>query len=1007
MLRVTAVAGWSMLVFWLAPPAVQARAARTMTPTATPVPALARQPHGTATPRTSADKPIQALQAVQPGASDATTAGGAVGPVLNPIPSPVVVGAQLNLSGSGFTAGSVIQLFVPTAFGVQAFGPFTPDAHTSTSLTLNALSPSVLLGRGFVTVQVINTDQGFVKSNSQHQLLFGSPNVNLPTILSVNGVNLDPVQPNIPTAFVQTVLVQGTTVTIGGTGFNQPRVNLFSSNGNFGPLTPLPGGSSTQFQVTIPAQAPTGPGSLQVVNAPYTGNVVSNAVSIPIGATVSISSIVQNGRTVTINGTGFSTLSVINLFNTQGSFVINLGGYWPTNGKPQVPLTFVSSTQLRFTAPLSAMSGSTYVTVINPPYIPFSSSNGPAGGFMLSLPAVQAGGSSLHFFGNGTGDIDRVKIALTSPRPVDVGGDFTLEFWMKANAADNAPGACVEGGSNWTNGAVLFDRDVLGNGDFGEYGVSLFSNGRLAFGVDRMGTGNTICGTASVANGAWHHVAVTRNGTSGVLSLFVDGALQRSSSGPIGDISYRDAHVGVAAQDPFLVIGARKQYTAQAASYEGFIDEVRLSTILRYGGSFTPPTAAFATDPATAALYHFDEDNGNVVIDSALAIGGPSNGVRKFGGNPPGPHWSTDRPFATPTPAIALQALGSVSAPTSIANCGDNRLFVTEQGGNIRIWDGTQFLATPFLTVSSLTTGGERGLLGLAFHPQYAQNGFFYIDYTDSSGSVTIARYHVSPDPNVAEPNGVTLLSISHPVANHNGGQLQFGPDGYLYIGVGDGGGGCDDTGPGCNAQRTNELLGKILRLDVNQSINAMPWYGIPPTNPFVGPGDPLDEIWAYGVRNPWRFTFDRLTRALFIGDVGQSAREEVDYQLPESPGGENYGWKIMEGTLCGVTCNTSDCPMPLPSCASLVPPILEYDHTAGCSITGGYPYRGTQVPFLYGKYLFGDFCSTPIWWAVQNDGVWSKTEFVGPGSLRTFGEDVYGEMYIGAGNSVSRIIGP
>jgi len=380
-----------------------------------------------------------------------------------------------------------------------------------------------------------------------------------------------------------------------------------------------------------------------------------------------------------------------------------------------------------------------------------------------------------------------------------------------------------------------------------------------------------------------------------------------------------------------------------------------------------------------------------------------------FGGtNPSGPQWSTDRPFATNDPAIALQPLaGAPSVPTAIANCGDNRLFVTDQGGAIHIWDGTQFLPTPFLTVPSLTTGGERGLLGLAFHPQYAQNGFFYIHYTDSAGAVTVARYHVSPNPNVAEPHGVVLLSIPHPVGNHNGGQLQFGPDGYLYIGVGDGGGGCDDTGPGCNAQRTNEMLGKILRLDVNQSINAMPWYGIPPTNPFVGPGGARDEIWAYGVRNPWRFTFDRLTHALFIGDVGQSTREEVDYQLAESPGGENYGWKIMEGSLCGVTCSTSDCPMPLPSCASLVPPILEYDHNSGCSITGGFAYRGTQVPFLYGKYLFGDFCGTPIWWAVQNEGAWSMTPFAGPGSLRTFGEDVYGELYIGVSNGVSKIVSP
>jgi glucose/arabinose dehydrogenase len=261
-------------------------------------------------------------------------------------------------------------------------------------------------------------------------------------------------------------------------------------------------------------------------------------------------------------------------------------------------------------------------------------------------------------------------------------------------------------------------------------------------------------------------------------------------------------------------------------------------------------------------------------------------------------------------------------------------------------------------------------LLSIAFHPQYAQNGFFFVYYTGPSGNVTIARYHVSGDPNVADPNsGVTLISIPHPVSNHNGGQLQFGPDGYLYAGVGDGGGGCDDTNGGCNAQRADTMLGKMLRIDVDQNVNASPYYGVPPTNPFVGPGGFADEVWNRGLRNPWRFAFDRLTRALFIGDVGQVTREEVDYQLAESLGGENYGWKIMEGFLCN-TCALTGCTAP-PPCndPSLTLPILDYAHSPHCAITGGYVYRGKRIGFLRGKYLYGDLCSGTLWWAVQNGG--------------------------------------
>ncbi|MDX2167733.1 MAG: PQQ-dependent sugar dehydrogenase, partial [Deltaproteobacteria bacterium] len=925
----------------------------------------------------------------------------ALAPSLDPIAAPIVVGDPLTLSGAGFTAGAVIRLFVATANGPQAYGPFTPSAFSATSLNWD-VAPAIQLGNGFGTVLVINTDQNFATSNAQSQLLFGDPSINLPTITQLNGVALRPVDPTIPIANVETIVAQGSTLTITGTGFNNPLVNLFTASGNVGPLTPLAGGSATQIQVTVPMSTPTGPGSLQVVNNPYTGNVLSNAVSVPIGAPIGITSITQNGRTVTVNGAGFSTLTVLNLFNLQGGGVANLGGLFATNGQPRVRLTFVSSTQLTFQVPAQGIAGPAFVQALNPPFIPFSSSgNDPDGGFSMAMPVAAPGGSSLRFNGTGSGDIDRVKIALDAPaRPVDVGGDFTLEWWMKTSAG-NSSGSCTPGADNWINGNILIDRDVFGGGDFGDFGVSLFgSGGVIGFGVALGASGNTICGSTNVANGAWHHVAVVRSGTT--LRLFVDGALDASGSGPSGNVGYRDGRSSAFPNsDPFLVLGAEKHDAgASFPSYHGWLDELRVSSVARYGSGFTPPSAPFTTDAATAALYHFDEGNGLAVLDTALASGGPSHGVRRVGGAAAYPQWSTDTPFSSGTPVIALtQLTNSLSAPTSITNCGDNRLFITEQGGAIRIWNGTQLLAAPFLTVP-VGSGGERGLLSLAFHPQYAVNGLFYVYYTAANGDLTIARYRVSGNPDLADAaSGVTLLTISHPASNHNGGQLQFGPDGYLYAGIGDGGGGCDDQGAGCNAQRDGTLLGKLLRLDVDQNLNTPPYYGIPPSNPFIGGGDPLDQIWAKGVRNPWRFSFDRLTGGLFIGEVGQGAREEVDYQDRSSAGGENYGWKFMEGSLCG-TCSLSGC-SGSPACpGSFVLPILEYGHSPHCSITGGYAYRGTTVPFLAGAYLYGDLCSGTLWWGKQNNNAWTGTPFSATaGSLYSFGEDRDGELYLTRGN--------
>ena len=284
-----------------------------------------------------------------------------------------------------------------------------------------------------------------------------------------------------------------------------------------------------------------------------------------------------------------------------------------------------------------------------------------------------------------------------------------------------------------------------------------------------------------------------------------------------------------------------------------------------------------------------------------------------------------------------------------------------------------------------ITTGGERGLLSVAFHPNYPTNGFLYVDYTDLNGDTVIARYRVSIDPNVVDPASATiLLGIQQPFANHNGGQLQFGPDGFLYIGMGDGGSGGD---PLNNAQNLGSMLGKILRIDVDTRFP----YGIPLDNPFIADPNANLEIWALGLRNPWRFSFDRLLGDLFIADVGESSWEEVNFQQASSLGGENYGWRLMEGNHCfnpSTNCNDG----------SLTLPVIEYDHSLGnCSIIGGYRYRGSLFPGLEGVYFYADFCSGRIWGATRDAaGGWTSEQILDTDLLITaFGEDEDGELYL------------
>ncbi len=357
---------------------------------------------------------------------------------------------------------------------------------------------------------------------------------------------------------------------------------------------------------------------------------------------------------------------------------------------------------------------------------------------------------------------------------------------------------------------------------------------------------------------------------------------------------------------------------------------------------------------------------------------------------------------AGPLEDVALQEVASLpSVPIYItaparAPQGDDRLFVVQRNGAIRILSQGKVLAEPFLDISDhVTEEGEGGLLSMAFHPRYDENGLFFVNYTDPDGDTVVARYRRSPaDPNKADPaSAVRVLWVDQPYSNHNGGQLQFGPDGYLYVGMGDGGSAGD---PSCFAQRRVNLLGKMLRIDVDRSTGGRP-YAIPPDNPYLGENRLPDEAWAIGLRNPWRFSFDRQTGDLWIGDVGQNRREEVD-RIPAGRGaGVNFGWKPMEGTLCFAD---DACEADTPTCGSpnLTLPVLEYGHDDGdCSVTGGYVYRGRKIPSLVGRYLFGDYCSGRVWAAKPGPSGYEVRQLPERAwSVVSFGEDRDGEIWLG-----------
>jgi glucose/arabinose dehydrogenase len=368
-------------------------------------------------------------------------------------------------------------------------------------------------------------------------------------------------------------------------------------------------------------------------------------------------------------------------------------------------------------------------------------------------------------------------------------------------------------------------------------------------------------------------------------------------------------------------------------------------------------------------------------ISVPFVVLGISCGGGSTGNSPPPPPGS--QTLALSTVVTGLSSPVDLQTPDD----GSGRMFVVEQPGVIRIMENGSLNATPFLDISNLVDfDGEKGLLGVAFHPDFSQHPFFYLNYDRPVGSGTetvIARYQVSAsDPNQADPGSEQiLLVISQPFPNHKGGQLVFGPDGFLYIGLGDGGSGGDPLG---NGQSLQTLLGKMLRIDVDHTSGGLP-YAIPPDNPFASGGG-LPEIFAYGFRNPWRFSFDSATGRLFIGDVGQDNYEEVDI----GENGGNFGWNVMEGMHCYKP--PTGCNM-----AGLIQPIAEYDHSVGIAVIGGYVYHGSAISSLQGTYLLSDYGSGTIWGLTEDQsGNWTRTELLATNTnVSSFGQDASGEIYV------------
>ena len=381
-------------------------------------------------------------------------------------------------------------------------------------------------------------------------------------------------------------------------------------------------------------------------------------------------------------------------------------------------------------------------------------------------------------------------------------------------------------------------------------------------------------------------------------------------------------------------------------------------------------TALGTTPPSTPTI---DPELPTFVPATAIPNTSEPTAVTETDTPPPQPEATA---FPSPGDYTWQLIASNLVRPVDLQPDGSGRLFVVEKLGHIHIIEDGQLIETPFMNIEDRVndSSNEMGLLGLAFHPNYARNGYFFVNYTGSGGDTFISRFQVSGDPNAANPSSeLILLRVSQPFPNHNGGGLDFGPDGYLYAGLGDGGAGGDPFG---NAQKTDNLLGKVLRLDVN---SAEP-YAIPADNPFG------NEIWVYGLRNPWRISFDSGTGDIYIGDVGQGTYEEIDHLPAGSPGGTNFGWDFREGAH----------PFEGNAPAGLTDPVAEYSHAeGGCSVTGGYVYRGS-LPEWNGIYLYGDYCTGFIWGLINSDEGWqAQVLFDTDARITSFGQDEAGEVYL------------
>lgn len=428
----------------------------------------------------------------------------------------------------------------------------------------------------------------------------------------------------------------------------------------------------------------------------------------------------------------------------------------------------------------------------------------------------------------------------------------------------------------------------------------------------------------------------------------------------------------------------------------------RLITVLFIFMLIFTACAAPDTEGEQAAATPFVEETAveelSITEVSPVEMAQPSTPEEPTPAEPAATEAPTAAPTPEPTQVVNVTAYPDPAAYTfstfvdglnrpvgfEVAGDGSGRIFIIEQAGRIRVIQDGELLSEPFLDIVDRvgSSGSEQGLLGLAFHPSYPDNGFFYVNYTDKNGDTHITRFQVTGDANLADPaSEAELLFQDQPFPNHNGGGLIFGPDGYLYASLGDGGSGGDPEG---NAQSLDTLLGKILRIDVD---GGDP-YGIPADNPFVSGGG-LPEIWYYGLRNPWRFSYDRATNDLYIADVGQNRWEEINFVPSNLGGGLNFGWDYLEGTH-----QFEGSP---PAGLDLIQPVAEYDHSQGCSVTGGYVYRGQALPEWQGIYIYGDYCTGFVWGMLPTGGSSFQSEllFQTGVNISAFGEDEQGELYI------------